>query len=109
MTYAEKLKDPRWQRKRLELLQDKNWRCEDCDDEKANLQIHHMGYLRAAAPWEYPNEMLRVLCEKCHGERQEIEDKIRIALAHIFRSTPTERLLLIYRRLEAMAMLELGL
>ncbi len=27
MTYAEQLKDPRWQKRRLEILQRDEWRC----------------------------------------------------------------------------------
>jgi 5-methylcytosine-specific restriction endonuclease McrA len=99
MTYAQKLQHPKWQQVRLRLFEDKNWRCEDCGAADRNLQVHHHCYLRGREPWEYPLDMLRVLCQECHHERQELEDNIRTAQAHIFRSVPNKRL---YRYAQAM-------
>lgn len=66
MTYAEKLKDPRWQKKRLEILDDRGWACEWCCDKEKTLHVHHVLYLKNLNPWEYDNKYLRVLCETCH-------------------------------------------
>jgi len=91
MTYAEKLRDPRWQRKRLEIFERDDWRCCSCHRTDKNIQVHHAVYARRD-PWEYPNELLQTLCEDCHQERQEITDKavdaLRIALMHL----PTVRM-----------------
>ena len=35
MGYSEKLKDPRWQKKRLEILERDNFRCQYCGDKNA--------------------------------------------------------------------------
>ena len=65
-TYAEKLKDPRWQRKRLEIMQRDGFGCTFCGDEESTLNVHHHYYEKGMSPWEYPNEALTTLCEGCH-------------------------------------------
>ena len=44
MTYKEKLLDPRWQKKRLEILNRDNFTCQCCGDDKKTLNIHHKYY-----------------------------------------------------------------
>ena len=44
MEYAEKLKDPRWQKKRLEILERDAWVCQKCFDTKSTLHVHHRIY-----------------------------------------------------------------
>lgn len=66
MTYAEKLTDPRWQRKRLEIFQRDKFRCRCCGHEDRTLCVHHRWYLNGADPWDYDNEALLTLCEDCH-------------------------------------------
>jgi len=68
--YHERLKDPRWQKKRLGVLERANWACEGCGTQEVNLQIHHGYYEREALPWEYSEEALYCLCDDCH-ERAE--------------------------------------
>jgi len=65
-TYRELLRDPRWQRKRLEVLQRADWACEECDDDSSNLQIHHHWYENGRDPWDYPDSAISCLCEDCH-------------------------------------------
>lgn len=64
--YYELLKDPRWQKKRLEILERDNWTCQVCTETTKNLHIHHQYYLNNTLPWEYPNEALQTLCADCH-------------------------------------------
>jgi hypothetical protein len=66
MTYAEKLRDPRWQKKRLEILQRDDWKCQLCGDKSNTLVIHHFFYENNLEPWEYPNKSLITYCENCH-------------------------------------------
>lgn len=66
MTYAEKLRDPRWQRKRLEVLQRDEFSCLACGDSESTLHVHHRLYLKRLEPWDYPNHLLQTLCEECH-------------------------------------------
>lgn len=66
MTYAEKLKDPRWQRRRLERLNATNFTCQQCGDTKSTLHVHHRYYEKDLDPWEYDDRVLVVLCDFCH-------------------------------------------
>src|SRR6478752_2928960 len=62
--YSEKLRHPKWQKKRLEVLQRANWTCEACGDNEENLQVHHLIYSKGE-PWDAPNNTLECLCETC--------------------------------------------
>lgn len=64
--YSEKLKDPRWQQKRLGILNRDNWTCQECFDTKSTLHVHHLKYEKKTEPWEYPDFYLITLCETCH-------------------------------------------
>ncbi len=69
MTYAEKLKDPRWQKKRLKILERDEFACQHCGDTKTTLNIHHIAY-QESDPWETEDRLLITLCEVCHEEEQ---------------------------------------
>lgn len=66
MTYAEKLKDPRWQKKRLKIMERDNFTCQFCQSETKTLNVHHLLYHPNADPWEYEDDELLTLCELCH-------------------------------------------
>jgi hypothetical protein len=70
-SYTELLKDPRWQRKRLEIMQLFGFSCEDCGDHSSTLHVHHGCYLKGRSPWDYPDDMYHVLCESCHKQATE--------------------------------------
>ena len=65
MTYAEKLRDPRWQRKRLEVMQRDNFACQQCGAVNSTLNVHHWKYSKE--PWDANLADLETLCECCHG------------------------------------------
>lgn len=65
-TYAKLLRDPRWQRKRLEVMERDDFQCQRCDATNKTLNVHHKKYLPGRSPWEYPNELLITYCEDCH-------------------------------------------
>ena len=69
--YSEKLQDPRWQKKRLEVFQRDDFRCTTCKNTTVSLQIHHLEYIGSIDPWEYPMDMLTTLCRDCHGREQQ--------------------------------------
>ena len=66
MTYAEKLKHPKWQKKRLEILSRDKFTCKKCGDKDTTLHVHHLEYSKGKEPWEYPNKSLITLCGDCH-------------------------------------------
>lgn len=109
MTYSEKLRDPRWQKLRLEILSRDSFTCKFCGSGLTggkNLQVHHILYKRRD-PWDYPEYLYQTLCDSCHDERQRLTDKavdaVRIAVAKV----PTRRLIESVTRLCAEAMLEI--
>lgn len=69
MSYEEKLKNPLWQKKRLEIMSRDNFSCKVCGCGIKNgtpLNVHHLKYLRNTDPWDYDNNLLITLCEECH-------------------------------------------
>lgn len=87
--YSEKLKDPRWQKKRLEILERDEWNCQICHDSESTLVVHHRRYLPGVEPWDYTDALLVTLCEDCHeSERVERygneQDLISILKLHFF-------------------------
>lgn len=63
-TYSQKLKDPRWQRRRLEILERDNFTCQYCNDSEHELHVHHWSY--STNPWETDADDLTTLCKQCH-------------------------------------------
>ena len=53
-TYAEKLLDPKWQKKRLEVFNAAGWRCQECRAEDQTLNVHHSFYELGKEPWTAP-------------------------------------------------------
>lgn len=80
MTYAEKLKDPRWQKVRLQVFEAAGWRCEDCGESTKTLNCHHKYYERNTEPWDYPMEAFAALCNECHDEAGVDMQRVRDAL-----------------------------
>lgn len=101
ISYAEKLRDPRWQKKRLEIMQRDRFRCRDCSRSDRNLQVHHCAY--SGNPWEAPNDLLLTLCDECHEKRQAAENAAKLALACIFAESSPRSLALFTEMLQARA------
>jgi 5-methylcytosine-specific restriction endonuclease McrA len=74
MTYYEKLKDPRWQKKRLEILNRDGFKCTLCGEEQITLHVHHKVYEYGKNPWEYNNSVFTTLCETCHEMEGDFKD-----------------------------------
>ncbi len=107
MTYSEKLRDPRWQKKRLLVLERDNWRCLFCQASDKNLQVHHVVY-RRLDPWDYPDYLYQTLCEDCHKERQDLTDKLVDALRIAIMNVPASRLFPSAQKICSEAMLEIA-
>ncbi len=74
MNYSDKLKDPRWQRKRLEILNRDDFTCKLCQDTKSTLHVHHKKYEAGKDPWEYENENFETLCYVCHSLMESLKN-----------------------------------
>lgn len=66
--YSERLKDPRWQKKRLQIMERDGFTCRLCSDTETTLNVHHLFYEKGADPWDYPDLSLLTVCEPCHEE-----------------------------------------
>ncbi len=75
--YSKLLLDPRWQKKRLEVLERDGFTC-SCGnglEDKVPLHVHHKKYIYGRFPWDYPMDNFETLCEKCHKSEHKIETK----------------------------------
>lgn len=68
MEYKEQLKHPKWQKKRLEIMQRDNFKCTICGVNDKQLHIHHLYYLPKTKIWEYDNEGLKTVCNEHHEQ-----------------------------------------
>lgn len=89
--YFEKLLDPRWQKKRLEVLEKNEWACVQCSDTESTLHVHHKQYFKGREPWEYEVGQLTVLCEECHGIQHESEDPLLLVASFVAMDGPYNR------------------
>jgi hypothetical protein len=69
--YSKKLEDPRWQRKRLEILNRDGFQCQICDDTSTQLHIHHRFYISGREPWDYAGFAYVTVCKTCHERIKE--------------------------------------
>ncbi len=79
-SYSEKLRDPRWQKKRLEILNRDDWTCKFCKSKEIEFHVHHETYIKRREPWDYPDENFTSLCKDCHlvVENFKSERKVKI-------------------------------
>ena len=61
--YGDKLLDPRWQKRRLEILNRDSWKCQGCFATEKTLHVHHEWYAKSGDPWDVPDAALMALCE----------------------------------------------
>jgi len=70
LNYEEKLKNPKWRRKRNEIFKRDNYACQNCGS-RLNLQVHHWEYIWGREPWDYADENLITLCKICHTKEHD--------------------------------------
>ena len=71
-SYADKLRDPRWQKKRLEIMERDGFSCRSCKNKERTLNVHHLKYEKGKEPWEYEESEMVTLCEGCHEQVKEV-------------------------------------
>lgn len=76
MNYKEQIKSPKWQKRRLEILQRDDFKCQICGDSENTLNVHHLVYHKDRNIWEYEDWELITLCEECHEHEHIIEESI---------------------------------
>lgn len=80
-SYYELLRDPRWQRRRLEIMHRAGFLCESCGTGEETLNVHHKIYRKGAMPWDYADGELACLCEDCHETEHEWRRRLNEVLA----------------------------
>lgn len=83
MKYHEQLKHPLWQKKRLEVLEYRDFQCQECESKEDTLHVHHPFYKRGAMIWDYENDELQCLCEKCHIEAHSLDERLKISMSYL--------------------------
>lgn len=96
--YAELLRSPLWQKKRLEIMQRDNFTCCKCGSSDKELQVHHIKYRDGLKPWEYEDYELITLCNDCHNEEHGIVKKIKPQIGEVYKlyHGDSENLMLCY-------------
>jgi len=64
--YSKLLKDPRWIKKRNEILTRDSNTCQFCGANDRYMHVHHKNYQQGKMPWEYEDNELITICDKCH-------------------------------------------
>lgn len=85
-TYSEKLRDPRWQKLRLEVMQRDGFKCLCCGATDKTLHVHHLFYVNGGNPWDTKEHLLETLCESCHAKREDWDTAMKcIGTARVMR------------------------
>jgi hypothetical protein len=95
-SYYEKLRDPRWQKKRLEVMEHHNFSCEVCGDTETTLNVHHKEYFKDQEPWEYATGQLACICENCHEATHDNLDLLKWVCSYALLDGPGNRTELAY-------------
>jgi 5-methylcytosine-specific restriction endonuclease McrA len=66
--YRRMLRSPEWIRFRAAYWQRHPYRCVICG-RTDHVQIHHVRYIFGRRPWDYPESLLRGLCDGCHRQQ----------------------------------------
>lgn len=82
-SYFEKLKDPRWQRQRLEILERDQFTCQRCGSTEKTLHVHHGYYVRDCDPWDYEEWTLHTVCCDCHAEITKMQENLKYGIGTI--------------------------
>ena len=86
MTYSDKLKSPKWQKKRLEILNRDGFKCKMCGSEDDQLHVHHIIYEDGLDPWGYANNKLITICDFHHKlihEKDEYQKLAKLPLMEV--------------------------
>lgn len=65
-----------WREKRERILVLYGHACTYCGANNCKLNIHHRYYEAGKAIWDYPDETLDCLCDRCHGHADELRRRL---------------------------------
>jgi hypothetical protein len=84
MTYADQIKSPKWQKKRLEILERDKFTCQWCGSKDEKLNVHHYFYFKDCDIWDYEDYFLITVCDECHEWFHIQNDILKTLLSHMF-------------------------
>ena len=88
MAYKDDLKNGRWQKVRLQVMERDSFCCRACGS-KSILHVHHLFYRYGLKPWEYPMDSLVTLCVNCHNKlHNELSEKAGIIAFNLLTNKP---------------------
>ena len=73
-------KDPRWQKKRLKIMERDEYSCTSCGDNESTLNVHHRFYRKDVKPWDQEDDELTTLCWNCHEQITELIHDCKILI-----------------------------
>jgi transcription elongation factor Elf1 len=84
--YSSQLRDRRWQKRRLEILQRDDFTCRMCgsEDNSEQLHVHHIFYAKDTPIWDYPDEALLSVCSTCHADIPDAVNDLLLSVFHRF-------------------------
>jgi hypothetical protein len=75
-SFADRFKDPRWLRRRDEIIAAADYQCQDCGAADT-LEVHICYFEKGCEPWEYPDEAYRCICAEDRAIRRPLEKELR--------------------------------
>jgi len=76
----EQLARPEWQKKRLEILNRDEFKCQSCESKEKTLHVHHKIYLKGRMAWEYEDDNFETLCKDCHTETEQCKESLKLTI-----------------------------
>ena len=76
LSYKEQYLSPKWQKRRLEILQRDGFKCRHCGSDDKTLHVHHHRYIKGRNVWEYDDSELMTLCDSCHEVEHGEKDRL---------------------------------
>lgn len=79
--YKSQYMHPKWQKRRLEILDGAGYQCQSCEDTEKTLHVHHKRYIKGRDVWDYADADLEVLCADCHKHEHWQRDELNKMVA----------------------------
>lgn len=92
MTLSEKFRDPRWHKRRHEILLRDNFKCQCCFDPEKPVRVRVVIFANGIDPWNLDESGTQTICDECFQLRTDILDKVFNAARVALRDVPTEKL-----------------
>ena len=81
IAFKDQYRHPSWQRKRLEIMERDEFKCQCCFSDEDTLNVHHKRYIKGRMIWDYSNDLLVTLCEGCHESQHESSDGMKTVIS----------------------------